>query len=153
MLVVVLGFVLPVSAVISSDNAQDAEFLRIRIDSEQQLSALESRGVDVIADYGNGYVLVKVREGEGSYYGRYLEVENLDYSKMIDLTPSGISFDPSSERPSIPDSLRSRQTTDEYIIKFAGPIMKDWMTEIENMGGDFNLYFRFNSLLVKMPPS
>jgi len=150
---IVLGFVLPASTVFSSSAIEKTEILRIEVDNVQQIDALKSRGAEIIADYNNGYVLVKVREGEGSYFGTFFNVEKTDVWNTIELSPSGISFDTQGALPSVPENLMSKQTTDEYLIQFAGPIMKEWVEEIENLGGDFHSYFRYYSFLVKIPSS
>ncbi|MCK5547834.1 MAG: S8 family serine peptidase, partial [Thermoplasmata archaeon] len=47
----------------------------------------------------------------------------------------------------------SRFATDEYVVQFAGPIKREWLEEIEEMGGRSYGYFRFYSVLVKIPAS
>jgi len=141
------------SSVLSYHSENSTEILKIKIEDAQQLDALKARGVEIIADYNNGYVLAKVKEGEISYFGRFFNVQNSNEWNKIYLTPSGITIDTKGDLPSIPENLMSKQTTDEYIIQFTGPIKKDWIIEIGNMGGDFYSYFKYYSFLVKINPS
>jgi hypothetical protein len=136
--------ILSTSYVLSSKSVQSTEIIKIRISDIQNLDALKIRGAEIIADYDNSYVLVRVKEGESSYYERFYDVERMDDFRMIDLTPSGIIMNTTGPLPSIPQDLMYNENTDEYLIQFAGPIKKEWVTEIENMGGTFHNFYRFS---------
>jgi hypothetical protein len=77
----------------------------------------------------------------------------MDEMRRIDIFPSGISFETNDLLPSIPENLKYKENTDEFIVQFAGPIKKEWAGEIENMGGSFHQYYRFFAFLVKISPS
>jgi hypothetical protein len=150
---VVLGLMIPVSMVLSSQDVQNVETVRIKIDSDSQLNALKERGAEIIIDYGNGYVLAKVKEGEAAYLEKHNNAERWDRFGMINLYQSGIVLDTNTELPPVQDNLRSNGLSDEFLVQFSGPIAKEWIESIEAMGGTYHQYFELSSLLVKIDPS
>jgi len=150
--IIFIGFValllmLSTYTVVSSQSEISVEFLKIKIESTLQLNFLESQDVELITDYENGYILVKVREDMSLYLEKYYIIEKMDNRRIIELLPSGMILDTTHGKQT------SNIATDEYIIQFAGPIKKEWVGEIEDLGGDFYNYYRYYSFLVKLPSS
>jgi hypothetical protein len=75
----------------------------------------------------------------------------MDELGRIDLPHAGLSLDTTGSLPDIPDDLTDNKGTDEYIVQFAGPITKSWITELEGMGVGFHQYYRYYSFLAKIP--
>jgi hypothetical protein len=126
-LAVVLGLIIPASMVLSSQDVVETEFVRIKIDSTSQLDALKERGAQLITDYGNGYVLAKVTDGDAAYFEKYTHVERMNDVSTIGIYYSGVTIDTNAAIPPVDKSLMSKVTGDEYIVQFAGPVAQDWL--------------------------
>jgi len=109
-------------------------------------------GGEVLANYGNGYFLMRVPGGLQDDLRGVAGVDTMDGRTTIDVYYSGVRFDTAIGEPSLPASLRAT-APGAYLLQFVGPIQSHWVTELERAGLAFDAYLANYAFVVTGSPA
>lgn len=114
--------------------------------------ALAWSGGRVLADYENGYVLMRVPDSIASGLSGFLGVNPLPSRTVIDVYYSGVEFDTANGEPPLPSGMRAR-AAGAYLVQFVGPIRSEWISDLEDAGLVFDSYVANFAYVVKASAS
>ena len=104
-----------------------------------------TRGSDLIENYG-AFVMVKMSESDAKkLISMHIPVEKADYMEYVEVANYPFKV---GEKQNIPSYLKV-DSSNYYILKFKGPIKKNWRMNVEKMGFEFKGYIPYNTFLVK----
>jgi len=109
-------------------------------------------GGQVVASYGNGYFLFRVPRAVAADLNDVPGADTLAGRTTIDLYFSGTRFDTAQGEPAVPDDLRAK-SPGTYLLQFIGPIMREWVTELEGEGLTFDGYYASYAFVVQGSPA
>ena len=109
-------------------------------------------GAVPVADYGNGYVLLRIPKAIAGIAAKTAGVDMLADRTRIDVYYSDIGFDAAAAEPAFAGGLAAA-STDTYLLQFVGPIRSEWVVDLEARGITFDQYLASYAFVVKGSPA
>ena len=117
------------------------------------LASVAATGVRVVEQYEGTFALLRVTPSQAARL-RWLGVPltEMPDRTVLDFSEAGIRFDTSRGEPALPAAMRSTAPR-TFVVQFIGPIKAEWMTEIERLGANPQLYTPNHAYVVRMDGS
>ena len=134
----------PVSLPTSPVDGESSETLVLLVESARvDGSGLAAVGGSIVADYGNGLLLVRWPAS----LTPPKTADPMPGRTKVRLDHSRISFDTSAGEPTFPSELQG--SSDAHLLQFLGPIRGEWIEELRALGLDFDQYFANYAFVVR----
>jgi len=115
-----------------NDIAVQESYLRVMLDSTDELNALEAIGTDIVSMRGWG-AFVRVTDAQRDIISERYTVSDIPDRTIVDLMEQGITFD-TDIGYSIPE-IWTNPNTDKYLVTFVAPSEDSWYGGIEAVAG------------------
>lgn len=109
-------------------------------------------GGELLADYENGYQLMRLPRASASVLSALPGVDPLEGRTQIDLFFSGLDFDTAVAEPVLAAGIAA-PTDRAYLLQFLGPIRSEWVADLERQGLVFDQYLANYAFVVRGTPA